>query len=56
MPTSEANADGVLMLLPVSLPNAIMPKFAAIAEADPPLDPPDERSRSYALRTVPKAA
>ena len=56
MPTSAAKADGVRMLLPVSDPNDIKPKLAVIAEADPPLEPPVERSRSYALRTTPNTA
>lgn len=56
MPTRDPKAAGVRMLLPVSEPKDMSPKLAAMAAAEPPLEPPVERSRSYALRTVPNAA
>src|SRR5579862_9893501 len=54
-PMRLQNAPGSRIDPPVSLPNATAASSAATAAAEPPLDPPGTRSRSYGLRVTPSA-
>src|SRR5690606_3231246 len=52
-PTRLLLADGKRIEFPVSLPIPTTAKFAAIAAAVPPLDPPGLRSKSYGFKVCP---
>src|SRR5580700_2874183 len=54
-PMRLQNAPGSRMDPPVSLPKPMAASRAATAAADPPLEPPGTRERSYGLRVTPSA-
>src|SRR5215469_7222687 len=54
-PMRLQNAPGSRIDPPVSLPSATAASNAATAAAEPPLEPPGTRVRSYGLRVTPSA-
>jgi hypothetical protein len=52
-PVTPQNDAGTRVDPPVSLPIAIGTQPVAMAAPDPPLEPPEIRSRSHGLRTGP---
>src|SRR5882757_7504519 len=53
MPTSPLQLDGETIEPSVSLPSAPAHRFAAVATAEPLLDPDGDRSSAYGLRHCP---